>query len=148
MLEVKAKVAQLCPTLDSLPTEPTGSPRILEWVTYPFSSRSSQPRNQSGVSCVVGRFFTTWAIQEAQNSESVSHSVVSDSLQLHGLQPTVFLCPWNSSGRNTGVGGCSLLQGIFPIQGSNLGLLRCRQILYHLSHQAKSHAYTLGKGQM
>ena len=148
MLEVNAKVAQLCTTLDSLPTEPTGSPGILEWVTYPFSSRSSQPRNQSGVSCVVGRFFTTWAIQEAQNSESVSHSVVSDSLQLHGLQPTVFLCPWNSSGRNTGVGGCSLLQGIFPIQGSNLGLLRCRQILYHLSHQAKSHAYTLGKGQM
>ena len=148
MLDVKVKVAQLCPTLDSLPTEPTGSPGILEWVTYPFSSRSSQPRNQSGVSCIVGRFFTTWAIQEAQNNESVSHSVVSDSLQLHGLQPTMFLCPWNSSGRNTGVGGCSLLQGIFPIHGSNLGLLRCRQILYHLSHQGKSHAYTLGKGQM
>ena len=31
--------------------------------------------------------------------------------------------------------GCSLLQGIFPAQGSNLGLLHCRQILYHLSHQ-------------
>ena len=32
-------------------------------------------------------------------------------------------------------GYCSLLQGIFPTQGSNLGLLHCRQILYHLSHQ-------------
>ena len=31
--------------------------------------------------------------------------------------------------------GCSLLQGIFPAQGSNPGLLHCRQILYHLSHQ-------------
>ena len=36
---------------------------------------------------------------------------------------------------NTGVGCHSLLQGIFPTQGSNLGLLHCRQILYHLSHQ-------------
>ena len=35
-----------------------GSPRILEWVAYPFSSGSSQPRNPTGVSCIVGRFFT------------------------------------------------------------------------------------------
>ena len=34
-------------------------PRILEWVVYPFSSRSSQPRNQSGVSCIAGRFLTS-----------------------------------------------------------------------------------------
>ena len=37
--------------------------------------------------------------------------------------------------KNTGVGNLSLLQGIFPIQGSNPGLPHCRQILYHLSHQ-------------
>ena len=35
-----------------------GSPRILEWVAYPFPSRSSQPRNQTGVSCIAGGFFT------------------------------------------------------------------------------------------
>ena len=35
-----------------------GSPRILEWVAYPFSSRSSQPRNQTRVSCIACRFFT------------------------------------------------------------------------------------------
>ena len=34
-----------------------GSPRILEWVTYPFSRGSSQPRNQTTVSCVAARFF-------------------------------------------------------------------------------------------
>ena len=45
------------------------------------------------------------------------------------------LCPWNSPGKNTGLGCHSLLQGIFPTQGLNLGLLHCRQILYHLSHQ-------------
>ena len=42
-----------------------GSPRILEWVAYPFSRGSFQPGNQSGVSCTAGRFFTSWAIKEA-----------------------------------------------------------------------------------
>ena len=40
------------------------SPRILEWVAYPFSRRSSQPRNRTGVSCIAG-FFTNWALREA-----------------------------------------------------------------------------------
>ena len=52
----------------------------------------------------------------------LSHSVASDSLRHHGLY---------SPGKNTG-GGCHfLLQGIFLTQASNLGLLHCRQILYH-----------------
>ena len=42
-----------------------GSPRILEWVAYPFSSKSSQPRNWTGVSCISGGFFTNWAMREA-----------------------------------------------------------------------------------
>ena len=41
-----------------------GNPRILERVAYPFSSRSSQPRNQTGVSCIAGRFFTNWAMRD------------------------------------------------------------------------------------
>ena len=45
-----------------------GSPRILEWVAYPFSSRSSQPRNRTGVPCIAGRFFTNWALRKAQCS--------------------------------------------------------------------------------
>ena len=65
----------------------------------------------------------------------VSHSVVSDSLQPRGLWPARILCPWGSPGKNTGVGSYSLLQGIFPTQGSNPGLWSCRQILYCLSHQ-------------
>ena len=39
------------------------SPIILEWVAYPFSSRSSQPRNRTRVSCTAGEFFTNWAIR-------------------------------------------------------------------------------------
>ena len=77
-------------------------------------------------------------------SESVSHSVVSNSLRPHGLQPTRFLCPWNSAGKNTGVGCHSLHQGIFPSRGSNPGLLHCRQILYCLSHQGSCSILVVG----
>ena len=62
--------------------------------------------------------------------ESESRSVMSDSLQPHGLYS-----PWNSPRQNTGVGSLSLLQGIFLTQGSNPGLPQCRQILYQLSHR-------------
>ena len=55
----------------------------------------------------------------------VSCSVMSNSLQPHGLYS-----PCNSPGQNTGVGSLSLLQKIFPTQGSNPGLPHCRRILY------------------
>ena len=55
---------------------------------------------------------------------SESRSVVPHSLR-----------PWSSPGQNTGVGSLSLLQGIFPNQGSNPGLPHCRWILYQLSHK-------------
>ena len=48
------------------------------------------------------------------------------------------LYPWNSPGKNSGVGSHSLLQGTFPSQGLKLGLLHCRQIFNHLSHQSES----------
>ena len=54
---------------------------------------------------------------------SVSCSVVTDCLCPHGLKPTRFLWPWNSPGKNTGMGCRFLLQRNFPTQGSNLGLL-------------------------
>ena len=53
-----------------------------------------------------------------------SHSVMSNSLPPHRLQPIRLLCPWNFPGKNTRVGCHSLLQGIFLTQGSNLHLLR------------------------
>jgi len=43
------------------------SPRILEWVAYPFSRGSSWPRSPTRISCIAGRFFTNWAIREALN---------------------------------------------------------------------------------
>ena len=58
---------------------------------------------------------------------------MSDSLQPQGLYS-----PWNSPGQNTGVGSLSLLQGFFPTQESNWGLLHCRWILYQLSHKGSA----------
>ena len=49
--------------------------------------------------------------------------------------PWTIYSPWSSPGQNTGVGSLCLLQGIFPIQGSNPGLPHCRWIFYQLSHQ-------------
>ena len=53
-----------------------GSPRILEWIAYPFSSRFSRPRNRTRVSCLAGRFFTNWPIREAPFESQVSSLLV------------------------------------------------------------------------
>ena len=65
--------------------------------------------------------------------------VRSDSLQSHGLWPARLLCPWNSPDKNTEVGCHSLLQGIFPTQGWNPGLLHCRQILCRVTWEARNY---------
>ena len=65
----KVKVAQSCPTLcDPMDCIVHGilQARILEWVAFPFSRGSSQPRDQTQVSCIVGRFFTSRTTREAQ----------------------------------------------------------------------------------
>ena len=74
---------------------------------------------------LAGRFFTTSATRKWSDIK-----VVSDSLWPHGLYTS-----WNSPGQNIGVGSLSLLQGIFPTQGSNPGLPHCRLILHQLSHE-------------
>ena len=64
----------------------------------------------------------------------LSHSVVFDSLQPRGWQPTRLLCPWDSQGKDTGVSCHFLLQGIFLTQGSNLGLLHWQADPLPLNH--------------
>ena len=83
-------------------------------------------------------FIFTWRVC----SESISHSVLSDSLRPHGPQPNRLLCPWNSPGKNTGVGGHALLQGICLTQGLNLGLLHC--ILCSNNWRRWVYSYTQG----
>ena len=68
MGKVKVKVSQSCPTLCN-PMDYTIhgilQARILEWVAFPFTRRSSRPRNQTRVTCIAGGFFTNSAIREA-----------------------------------------------------------------------------------
>ena len=106
-----------------------GLPRQEYWSGLPFPSPGDlpDPGFKPAFPILAGRFFTT---EPPGKSESESHSVVSESLQLHGLYSL-----WNSPGQNTRVGSLSLLQGIFPTQGSNQGFTQCRQILYQLSYQ-------------
>ena len=58
---------------DSFPAEPSGKPKNRAGATYPFSSRSSRPRNWTGVSCIAGGLFTNSAIREAPDVQIYSH---------------------------------------------------------------------------
>ena len=78
--------------------------RILEWVAFPFSRGSSQPRD---------------------GTQGWNSALPADSLPAEPQEKP----------KNNGVGSLSLLQGIFPTQELNRGLLLCRQILYQLSDQ-------------
>ena len=134
--KVEVLVAQLRLTLcDPMDCSPPGSSvhgilqaRILEWVAICFSRGSSNPGIKPGSPILQANSLPS----EPPGSESESHLVVSNSLRPHGLYSS-----WNSLGQNTGVGNLSLLQGIFPTQGSNPDLQHCRPILYLLSHQGR-----------
>ena len=73
--QVKVLVAQKYPALcDPMNCSPPGSSvheilqvRILEWIAISFSRGSSQPRNQTWVSCIASKFFTVWATKEASS---------------------------------------------------------------------------------
>ena len=78
----------------------------------------------------------------------LSHSVVSDSLQLHWTVAHQAPLSMDSPGKNTGMGCHALLQGTFLTQGLNMCLLHCRQMLYCLSHwgSTKKRREAKGKG--
>ena len=94
------KVTQSCSTLcDPMDYTVHGilQARILEWVAFPFSRGSSQPRDRTQVSHIAGRFFTSWATREARYFSFFLHSVLVLSLPplLHQLQdPFSWRCKW------------------------------------------------------
>ena len=89
------------------------------------------------ISCTSGRQGrVSFPLASTASPETSTHS--SEVKVAHSC-PT--LCdPMDYPGRNTGVGSLSLLQGIFPNQGSNVGLPHCRQILYQLSHKGSPYS--------
>ena len=110
--------------------------------SFPSSRGSSQPRDRTQVSSITGGFFTSWATREAQeywcgqpfpsprDLLNLRIEPRSSALQADSLTPEPPGKP-----KNTGVGSLSLLQQIFMTQELNQGLLHCRWLLYHLSHQ-------------
>ena len=114
--------------------------RILEWIAMPSSRGSFQSRDQTQVSCVscIGRWILYHSCQLGNLficSAVLSCSVMSDSCDPMDCSPPGPSVLGDSPGKNTGVCCHAVLQGIFPTQGMNPGLLNCRWILYHLSHQ-------------
>ena len=105
-------VAQSCLTLcDLMDCSPPGSSvhgilqtRILKGGCHSFSSRSSR----TWVSHITGRCFTLWASREALKKLRWSRSIVSDSLWLHGLEPTRLFWSWDFPGNSIAV-GCHFL---------------------------------------
>ena len=131
MLSCFSRVQLFCNSMDCNPPgfsiQGILQARILEWVAMPSSRGSFQPRDRTWVSCLVSRFLTTSATCCCCCCQVAS--VVSHSVRPHRQQLTR-LYPWDSPGKNTGVGCPFLLQGIFPTQGSNPGLPHCRQMLF------------------
>ena len=78
-----------------------------------------EPSSLTSPALAGGFFITSATLKWSEN-----HSATSDSLWPYGLYS-----PWNSPGQSTGVGSLFLLQGIFPTQGSNLGLLHSGRLV-------------------
>ena len=95
-----------------------------------FAAPETVAHPGSSVHGILQASIMEWLVIPFSKSESESRLIMSKSLQPHGLYS-----PWNSPGQNTGVDSLSLLQGIFPTQELNPGLLHCRRILYLLSHK-------------
>ena len=126
--EVKVLVAQLCPTL-----------------CHPMDY---SPWNSPGQNTGVGSLSLLQGIIPTQgsklyfNKDFLILKTCCAQLLSHVCNPTDYSPPGSSvhrdsPGKNNGVGCLALLQGIFPRQGSNLGLLHCRWILYCLRHLVK-----------
>ena len=136
------KVTQSCLTLcDPIDGSPPRSPipgilqtRTLEWVAISFFNAWKWKVKGKSLSHV--RFSNP---MDCSPSGSSVHGIFQ--ARVIGWGAIAFsdrlYSPWNFPGRNTGVRSHSLLQGFFPTQGSSPGLLHCRQILYHLSHQRR-----------
>ena len=95
--------------------------------SFPGSQRASFLFSILNSLQVCQRSAAAAAKDSSPTEKCESRSIISNSFRPHGL--------YSSPGQNTRVGSLSLLQGIFPTQGSNWGLLHCRSILYQLSYQ-------------
>ena len=127
MFPIQLRIAHACEATSSPPAKKKKKKGQIHTPTArgPFTDAVVLPLRP--LTCPVHAPFKSCAL-------NFNLSVVSGSVRPHGLQPASLLCPWDSPGKNTGVGCYALIQRIFPTQGWNPGLPPCRQILC-LSHQ-------------
>ena len=138
-----SEVAQSCPTVcNPMGCRLPGSSvhgifqaRVLEWAAISLVSCITS-------SCLSSAWVNSSLTIRCTPKWKWSRSVVSSSLRPHRLQPTRLLCLWDFPGNSTGVDCHFFLQGIFPTQGSNPGILHCRQMLYCLSYHTKASVYS------
>ena len=136
-----AKSLQSDPALcDPIDGSPPGSPvpgilqaRVLEWGAISFSNAWKWKVKVKSLNR-VRLLATPWAAAY-QTPPSMGFSRQEDWSGVPLPSPHGLYSSWNSAGQHTGVGSFSLLQGIFPTQGSNPGFPHCRWILYQLSHK-------------
>ena len=117
--------------------------RILQCVAFPFSRGSSQPRDQTQVSCITGWFFTSWATRGAQESWNGSFIPSPADLSDSGIErgtPASQVDSLTNWAIREAPKVC-LLQ-IFPTQRSNLGLLHYTWILYQLNHRGAQESWS------
>ena len=107
-MKVKVKVTQSCPTLcDPMNYTVHGilQAGILEWITFPFSRGSSQPRDQTKVSCIAGGFFTSWATREAHFVIKVLYilasALTSSEKSLGALKHCLLDCSYHFASNKT-----------------------------------------------
>ena len=96
-------------------------PRLWYFVVAACMDEDKVPHFQKLINVTV--FYNNCIHYPALHVSMLTHPVMSDWLQPHGPQPTRVLYPWDSSGKNTGVGCHFLLQGIFLTQELNLHFL-------------------------
>ena len=106
---------------------PSQCPLPRTWVGFPSPSICS-----AYYYCYI---FQVYSIAIGRSIIFILYSEVKIAQSIPTLRPHALYSPWNSPGQNAGVDCLSLLQGIFPTQGWNPGLLHCRQILYQLSRK-------------
>ena len=132
---------------------PPGWRRVWGFQTQAHSQQQVGRLRKGGLG--VGKSVRLYSMNAGDGSSSLPHFGLLLSLKLifvasvkvkvaqscPTLWPHGLYSPWNSPGQNTGVGSLSLLQGIFPTQGSNPGLAHCRQILYYqlIHSEAQEH---------
>ena len=109
--------------------------RIMEWVVLSFSRDPSWPRDRTYVFHVGRLILYNWVPWEAFGRLCVSVAQLRPTLATLWTVARRLLCPWNSPGKDPGVGCHFLFQGIFQTKRLNLDLLHCKCILYHLSQQ-------------